>query len=184
MFSFNCLMLNLSGFEKAETSMSDSIDYGKLMHRAMRTLIQDVLSNVVVNGLPGAHHFFITFDTTHPEARVADWLRERYPSEMTVVMQNWFDELEVTNDGFSVTLNFGEAPESLYVPFDAIKTFVDPSVEFGLRFESQDEDAELTELPVAPPELSVPSEDSKEAAAPENDPHKDAEIVSLDSFRK
>ena len=131
------------------------------------------------NGLPGMHHFFITFDTTHPDARVADWLRDRYPSEMTVVMQNWFDALEVTNDGFSVTLNFGDAPENLYVPFDAIKTFVDPSVEFGLRFEQQDEEAELTELPVAPPELTVPTEVEEK-----DDPHKDAEIVSLDSFRK
>lgn len=160
--------------------MSDTIDYGKLMHRAMRCLIQDVLTGVQSDGLPGAHHFFITFDTTHPEARIADWLRDRYPSEMTVVMQNWFDDLEVTHEGFSVTLNFGEAPENLYVPFDSIKTFVDPSVEFGLRFESQNEDAELTELPVTPPELSVPEDAPEE----EPDPQKDADVVSLDSFRK
>lgn len=165
--------------------MSGSIDYGKLMHRAMRTLIQSVLTDVVETGLPGQHHFFITFDTTHPDARVADWLRERYPDEMTVVMQNWFDALEVTDDGFSVTLNFGESPENLYVPFDAIQTFVDPSVEFGLRFEPQDEDAEMAELSVAPPDLSVSAENETEAEAEsEDDAHKDAEIVSLDSFRK
>lgn len=161
--------------------MSDTIDYGKLMHRAMRSLIQDVLTAVQSEGLPGAHHFFITFDTMHPQARIADWLRDRYPSEMTVVMQNWFDALEVTNDGFSVTLNFGDAPENLYVPFDSIKTFVDPSVEFGLRFESQDdEDAELTELPIAPPELSVTELEAEE----DPDPQKEADVVSLDSFRK
>ena len=127
--------------------MSRTIDYGNLMHRAMRGLIQEVLCDVRDNGLPGAHHFFITFDTTHPEADLADWLRDRYPSEMTVVMQNWYDALEVTNDGFSVTLNFGDAPERLYVPYDAIKTFVDPSVEFGLRFETQevDEEAEIAD---------------------------------------
>jgi len=160
--------------------MSGSIDYGKLMHRAMRSLIQDVLTGVQITGLPGAHHFFVTFDTTHPEARLADWLRERYPEEMTVVMQNWFDELEVNDDGFSVTLNFGDSPENMYVPFDAIQTFVDPSVEFGLRFESQDdeEEAELTELPTALQEAveDTPSDDDAE--------QKDAEIVSLDSFRK
>lgn len=160
--------------------MSGSIDYGKLMHRAMRSLIQDVLTGVQMNGLPGAHHFFITFDTTHPNARITDWLQDRYPSEMTVVMQNWFDELEVTDDGFSVTLNFGDAPENLYVPFDAIKTFVDPSVEFGLRFESQNEEAELTELPVSPPDLPK-SRDQRDDAP---DQPKDADVVSLDSFRK
>lgn len=161
--------------------MSGTIDYGKLMHRAMRSLIQDVLQEVEANGLPGAHHFFITFDTTHPEARLADWLHDRYPTEMTMVMQNWFDDLEVTDDGFSVTLNFNDAPENLYVPFDSIQTFVDPSVEFGLRFETQDEedDAELTELPLP----SAVEEDEDEQTEEEAD-HKDAEIVSLDSFRK
>ncbi|WP_371224122.1 SspB family protein [Roseovarius sp. 2305UL8-3] len=162
--------------------MSGSIDYGKLMHRAMRSLIQEVLRDVQRDGLPGAHHFFITFDTTHPDARLADWLRERYPEEMTVVMQNWFDALEVTDEGFSVTLNFGDAPENLSVPYDAIRTFVDPSVEFGLRFESQDEDdADLAELPPALHEVTeseVPDAEEEEA------PQKDADIVSLDSFRK
>jgi hypothetical protein len=151
--------------------MSRTIDYGNLMHRAMRGLIQQVLCDVRDNGLPGAHHFFITFDTTHPDAELADWLRDRYPSEMTVVMQNWYDALEVTDDGFSVTLNFGDAPERLYVPYDAIKTFVDPSVEFGLRFETQDVDetAEHTEEP---------------EPADKDMPEGEAEIVSLDSFRK
>lgn len=146
------------------------------MHRAMRGLIQDVLNDVRDNGLPGAHHFFITFDTTHPDAQLADWLRERYPSEMTVVMQHWFDDLEVSDEGFSVTLNFGDAPEHLHVPYDAIETFVDPSVEFGLRFETQEEDeAEAEpEAPESDPVAEDPPEDDK----PE------ADVVSLDSFRK
>ena len=104
--------------------MARSIDYGNLMHRAMRGLIQDVLRQVAETGLPGEHHFFITFDTRHPEAQLADWLRARYPEEMTVVMQHWFDNLAVDDEGFAITLNFGDSPEPLYIPFDAIRTFV------------------------------------------------------------
>ncbi|WP_420567766.1 SspB family protein [Thalassovita sp.] len=156
--------------------MSDSIDYGKLMHRAMRGLIQEVLQDVKRDGLPGAHHFFITFDTTHPDALLADWLKERYPSDMTVVMQHWYEGLEVTDEGFSVTLNFGDQPEPLYIPYDAIKTFVDPSVEFGLRFESSDpDDDELTE-----DDHEAPLVEAEEEGARQHD----AEVVSLDQFRK
>ncbi len=158
--------------------MTRSIDYGKLMHRAMRSLIQDVLCDVRDNGLPGAHHFFITFETTHPETQIADWLKERYPSEMTVVMQHWFDDLTVNNDGFGVTLNFGDQPERLYIPYDAIQTFVDPSVEFGLRFESQDED-EDDEAPTTGPEDVETNADAPSAGQPS-----EADVVSLDSFRK
>ncbi|KRS10509.1 hypothetical protein XM53_20835 [Roseovarius atlanticus] len=162
--------------------MPHSIDYGKLMHRAMRGLIQQVLCDVRDKGLPGAHHFFITFETTHPDADLADWLRERYPNEMTVVMQHWFDNLEVTDEGFTVTLNFGDSPETLYIPYDAIQTFVDPSVEFGLRFESQDEaedeDADDPNEDTALDEQGIEVEEDG-AAKP-----RDAEVVSLDSFRK
>jgi len=75
--------------------MSRSIDYGNLMHRAMRGLIHDVLKGVEREGLPGEHHFFITFDTRHKGVRLADWLRQRFPEEMTIVMQHWFDDLRV-----------------------------------------------------------------------------------------
>ncbi|AXI51278.1 MULTISPECIES: SspB family protein [Sulfitobacter] len=156
--------------------MSRSIEYGNLMHDAMRGLIRQVLLDVAANGLPGNHHFFITFDTSHPDAELADWLSDRYPGEMTVVMQHWYDKLEVTEEGFSVTLNFGDAPEPMYIPYDAIRTFVDPSVEFGLKFEQQepgqqDEDEDL------------PQQDESELEVEEEAP-KAAEIVSLDSFRK
>lgn len=151
--------------------MSRSIDYGNLMHRAMRGLILEVMRGVERDGLPGEHHFFITFDTRHPDAQLADWLRQRYPEEMTVVMQHWFDGLKVDDEGFAITLNFGDSPESMYIPFDAIRTFVDPSVEFGLRFETQE------------------SEDDDEDDEDKNDSADDgarpeAEVVSLDTWRK
>ena len=91
--------------------MSRSIDYGNLMHEAMRGLIRRVLQDVSDKGLPGNHHFFITFDTQYPDVELADWLSDRYPGEMTVVLQHRFDDLEVGEDGFAVTLSFGEAPE-------------------------------------------------------------------------
>ncbi|WP_305969843.1 MULTISPECIES: SspB family protein [unclassified Mameliella] len=156
--------------------MSEGIDYGKLMHRAMRGLIQQVLEDVQENGLPGDHHFFITFDTGHPDAELADWLADRYPEEMTVVMQHWYDGLDVGDDGFAVTLNFGDAPERLYIPYDAIKTFVDPSVEFGLRFESQEDEEDGDDDP-------TPPDDDGPGGEPQEE-HHDAEVVSLDRFRK
>ena len=158
--------------------MDRSIDYGNLMHNAMRGLIRTVLLDVAANGLPGQHHFFITFDTMHPDVEIADWLSDRYPDEMTVVMQNWFDNLEVGEEGFAVTLNFGDSPEPLYIPYNAIRTFVDPSVEFGLRFETQDddEDAEIS--------LETVQADETKDTSDAGDDKGEAEVVSLDSFRK
>jgi len=145
--------------------MARTIDYGNLMHRAMRGLIQTVLKDVADNGLPGAHHFFITFDTTAEGVEIADWLRARYPQEMTVVIQHWFENMVVTDDGFSITLNFGNQPEPLIIPFDALRTFVDPSVEFGLRFETHESDEDDAEDDPEPPQH-------------------DAQVVRLDRFRK
>ena len=154
-------------------------DYGEMMHDAMRGLIARVLRRVAREGLPGEHHFFVTFDTTHPGVAIADWLRDRYPDEMTIVLQHWFEGLDVREDGFSVTLNFGDAPEPLVVPWGALVTFVDPSVEFGLRFETREGAVVEGEddAPEAPFE-EVPSE------APAPAPAGGAEVVSLDKFRK
>lgn len=163
------------------TDRQSSIAYGRLMHRAMRGLIQRVLSDVARDGLPGAHHFFITFETGAPGVKLADWLRDRYPQEMTIVIQHWYDGLAVDDDGFSIVLNFGDNPESLRIPFDAIRTFVDPSVEFGLRFESTDiaedtQDAGPDDDPT-PPGAKAP----RTAEAPGS---QRAEVVRLDTFRK
>lgn len=146
--------------------MARSIDYRNLMHRAMRGLIQTVLKDVAENGLPGEHHFFITFDTNAPGVEIADWLRSRYPGEMTLVIQHWFENLTVTDEGFSVTLNFGNNPEPLKIPFDAVRTFVDPSVEFGLRFETHED-----------------QDDDDDDDEPDPPP-REAEVVRLDKFRK
>lgn len=163
--------------------MTQTIDYGNLMHQAMRGLIQSVLEDVAENGLPGDHHFFISFSTLHPDAELADWLADRYPDEMTVVIQHWYDNLEVSDQGFGITLNFGNAPERLFVPFDAIQTFVDPSVEFGLRFDPQDS-ADIKELD-PDDDLSEDLPLSRSAAPEDSAADKgDAEVVSLDQFRK
>ena len=159
--------------------MTDTLDYGSLMHRAMRGLIFNVLEQVRDHGLPGNHHFFITFDTTHPDVQLADWLKDRYPEEMTVVIQHWFDNLVVREDGFSITLNFGDQPEPIQIPFDAIQTFVDPSVEFGLRFENQDMD-EIEEEAEA--DETAPNAEVTETSDAE--PRQEAEVVSLDQFRR
>ena len=157
------------------------IDYGNMMHDAMRGLIKRLLQDIAsVGKLPGDHHFFITFNTMHPEVEIADWLSDRYPDEMTIVVQHWFDNLKVTDDGFSITLNFGDNPEPLYIPFMALRTFVDPSVEFGLRFEQPEEetnDANDTALSVAEAPMH-------ENAEPSDKPKTDGQVVSLDSFRK
>jgi len=148
--------------------MAKSIDYGSLMHRAMRGLIQTVLADIAKTGLPGDHHFFITFDTGVAGVKMAKWLTDRYPDEMTLVLQHWFEDLTVTDNGFSVTLNFGNNPENITVPFDAVRTFVDPSVEFGLRFETHDSQ----------------DDEGPESPDPAPAPKGQAEVVSLDKFRR
>ncbi|MGV6811069.1 MAG: SspB family protein [Brevirhabdus sp.] len=163
--------------------MTDTIDYGNLMHDAMRRLIATVLDDVGQNGLPGDHHFYITYDTTHPGIQMPDWMKERYPSEITIVIQHQFEDLSVDENGFHITLSFGDQPVPLYVHFDALLNFVDPSVEFGLvfRHHDEDDDEDAADLHIVDeteePDIEAPQDSA--AAAP-----KDAEVVSLDSFRK
>ncbi|NHF71634.1 SspB family protein [Paracoccus xiamenensis] len=155
--------------------MTRAIDYGGIMHRAMQGLIAEVLSRVADEGLPGEHHFFITFDTREDGVEIADWLRERYPAEMTIVIQHWYEDLRVSSDGFEITLNFGNSPERLVIPFDALRTFVDPSVEFGLRFETQEPDEDEEEEAITAEVVEAPEDDA---------PKGSGEVVSLDKWRK
>ena len=155
--------------------MTGTLDYGNIMNRAMRVFVRDVLQQVADHGLPGEHHFFITVDTQHPDVEIAEWLIMRYPDEITIVMQNWFENLDVQDDGFYVTLNFGDTPEPLYIPYASIITFFDPSVEFGVRFEK-----------IYAPEDEAPSLATVDSESEIKDDKSDgdAEVVSLDSFRK
>jgi len=154
--------------------MTKAINYGQLTRKAFRGLMAEVLALVAREGLPGKHHFFITFDTTHPGVDMAATLRARYAKEMTIVLQEWFADLAVMKDRFTVTLNFGDVPEPIVVPFDAVKTFVDPSVEFGLRFDAHEEAGEGEAADS--PELTQ--------AAPAPLKQAEGEVVSLDKFRK
>jgi len=154
--------------------MTDTINYAQMMQKAMQGLMIDVLKKISINGLAGNHHYFISFKTKSEGVKVADWIKERYPEEMTIVIQHWFDNLEVNDKSFSITLNFGDNPENLTIPWDSILTFVDPSVEFGLRFEGEEnKDNDIHE--------EIPESNMIEIEEEENNI---AEIVNLDNFRK
>jgi len=115
---------------------ADPIRYDLLVQQALRGMVRDVLTDAAKKGLPGEHHFFITFDTTADGVRLSDRLREQYPEEMTVVLQYQFRDLKVTDKAFEVMLSFGGVLERLYVPLESIKGFADPSVQFALQFEA------------------------------------------------
>jgi hypothetical protein len=144
------------------------------MQKALRGLIADVLGQVAREGLPGNHHFYITFDTTHPGVDMSPALKARYPEDMTIVMQEWFADLAVMKDRFSVTLSFGGVAEPLVIPFEALKTFVDPSVELGFRFDPQEARSEVA---------GAEGEDHPEPT-PTGTGGRQGAVVSLDKFRK
>ncbi len=167
----------------------DLIRYDLLAQEALRGLVRKVLVDTAKYGLPGEHHFFITFDVTQAGVKIPNRLREKFPETMTIALQHQFRDLQVTDTAFEVGLSFGGIPERLRVPFSAIKEFVDPSVKFGLQFETMDvsETAELADVPVTPPaapvapvESEAKTEDSSEDSRPESG----AQVLKLDQFRK
>ncbi|MEQ1613644.1 MAG: ClpXP protease specificity-enhancing factor SspB [Hyphomicrobiaceae bacterium] len=120
------------------TGDPNTIDYEALAQDAMRGVVRTILTRVAKTGLPGDHHFYISFDTLAPGSSLSKRLKEKYPEEMTIVLQHRFWDLIVTEDRFEVKLTFDGIPERLVVPFGAIKVFFDPSVRYGLQFESPD----------------------------------------------
>jgi|SRR5690242_3998416 hypothetical protein len=178
--------------------MPDHIRYDLLTQQALRGVVRNVLAEAAKKGLPGEHHFYISFDTRAEGVRLSDRLRAQYPEQMTVILQHQFWDLSVSDTGFEVGLSFGGIPEKLGVPFDAIKGFFDPSVQFGLQFEeageASGEEAEGPQLdkqpakpaPVAPPEAAAPAAPAPAAAEKpaEKPAAAGAEVVSLDRFRK
>jgi hypothetical protein len=150
-------------------------------------VLRRVLTDAAEHGLPGEHHFFITFLSTAEGVKLSPRLLAQYPEEMTVILQHQFWDLVVTEDRFEVGLSFGGIPERLVVPFNSIKSFFDPSVQFGLQFEASEPatEAPATSLPAvpAPSALSAPAP----SAENQDEPAKlseGAEVVRLDRFRK
>jgi hypothetical protein len=127
----------------------DLIRYDLLVQDALKGVVRKVLIDAK-DGLPGEHHFYISFQTDFPGVRLSNRLREKYPQEMTIVLQHQFWDLNVTEHTFEVGLSFSGIPERLLIPFDALTGFFDPSVQFGLKFDSQDEEEEIEESPSAP----------------------------------
>lgn len=171
----------------------DTIDYPKLIDGAMRNVVREALIHVQKFGLPGEHHFFISFQTDYPGVSISPQLKSRYPDEITIVVQHQFWDLKIARDHFSLMLSFNNIPEKLVVPFDALTAFADPSIKFGLQFHGQRPPATAeAEEPVACPvtgrngtekppmaafEEETPSEEAKAAA-------NDTKVISLESFRK
>ena len=163
------------------------LQYNRIVENALRSVVRTALEQVATYGLPGDHSLYVTFDTGFPDVDIPERLRAQYPEEMTVVLEHQFWDLNVTEDFFEVTLSFNRRRERLFVPFDAVTSFADPSVPFGLKFQIGDgEEAH----PAAPPPIAVdqnaaPLTDEPEAeAADEEDEAARGEVVNLDQFRK
>ncbi|KZD22743.1 SspB family protein [Tardiphaga robiniae] len=168
---------------------TDHIRYDVLARDALRGVLRRVLIDAAEHGLPGEHHFFITFVSTADGVKLSPRLLAQYPEEMTVILQHQFWDLVVTEDRFEVGLSFNGIPERLVVPFNAIKSFYDPSVQFGLQFETETAvetpAAGATSAATAASALAAPP--APPAPALEEEPPKSgegAEVVRLDRFRK
>ena len=166
---------------------TDHIRYDVLARDALRGVLRRVLADAAEHGLPGEHHFFITFLSTAEGVKLPPRLLAQHPEEMTIILQHQFWDLVVSEDRFEVGLSFGGIPERLVVPFNSIKSFLDPSVQFGMQFETSDAPSEVAakNLPAvpaapAPPAATSPPEPQSEPAKP----GEGAEVVRLDRFRK
>jgi len=169
---------------------TDVIRYDVLTRDALRGVLRRVLSDAAEIGLPGDHHFYITFLSTAEGVKLSPRLLSQYPQEMTVILQHQFWDLVVTEDHFEVGLSFGGIPERLVVPFSAITRFFDPSVQFGLQFETAEGTAGEIEPVAAEVEKTAPPATPDSPDNPDDDggggdhPHEGAQVVRLDRFRK
>lgn len=181
--------------------MADKLQYDALVDDALRSVVRRVLTTIEADGLPGAHHFYISFRTAADGVRMPDYLREKYPDEMTIVLQHQYWDLKVGEESFEVTVSFNKRNEHLEVPYAAMLAFVDPSVRFGLQFEKRDQPAGQLPAPEKPPALAGPPGSDKDGTAAASDkdalhvtpedmkddkPAKDGDtkVVALDAFRK
>lgn len=194
-----------------EEQPEDLIRYDVLTQEALREVIRKVLQEVATSGLPGEHHFFITFRTDHPGVRLSARMRERYQEEMTIVIQHSFWDLKITDTYFEIDLSFDEILERLRVPFSSLKGFFDPYVKFGVQFDAEYLDAANSDVEVIlegsaddgavenlpainktreltstnkKPKASDKKKKEKKDTEAEQSPAESAEIVSLDQFRK
>lgn len=161
------------------TEEDDSfLRYDKMVEHALRGVVKQAVEEVIENGLPGDHHFYITFITDFPGVNIPDYLTERYPGEMTIVLQFQFYDLEVDDEKMAVTLSFNNVPERLEVPLAAITIFADPSVNFALQFQpledASDNDFDPDDTP----------DDDDTGSNKKKDDQNTGEVVSLDKFRK
>lgn len=170
----------------------DTIDYPGLIDAAMRNVVREALAHVKQFGLPGEHHFFISFQTNYPGVAISPQLKARYPEEITIVVQHQFWDLTIEKDRFSIMLSFNNIPEKLVVPFDALTAFADPSIKFGLQFHGK-KPANMndSEEPVACPATGRTGNEKppmaafeEEAPSETDEAANDEKVVSLEAFRK
>ena len=180
--------------------MNDRFHYDALVDDALRSVVRRVLRQVADKGLPGSHHFYISFRSTDPGVELPDYLRAKYPEEMTIVLQHQYWDLVIEEEFFEVTVSFNKQQEHIKVPFAALSAFVDPSVRFGLQFDRKDKAAGPEKVVTVPTPLPAPekkpplvtqgdSEAKPDAGAatasdPAPKPDDASKVVKLDSFRK
>ena len=156
----------------------DLFQYDRMVERALRGVVRDALQRAAQEGLRGAHHFYVGFATEMPGVAIPDYLREKYQGEMTIVLQHQFWDLEIGEEAFSIPLSFQKQLERLTIPFEAIRSFADPSVNFALEFAGPAVGPDATKLPAAVPTQATPQQQTEPGEKPAG------EVVSLDRFRK
>ncbi len=166
------------------------IRYDLMVQEALRQVVKESLTLAAEEGLPGEHHFYITFSTTYPGVDMPDSLRGQYPEEMTIVLQHQFWQLKVQNEVFVVTLSFSGVPQTLTIPYKAVSAFADPHVRFGLQFHLSEEEAEgeASESQAGDEEIATPPADGsrkkESVGTSKEDDGESPTVVSLDTFRR